>query len=153
MLIYFAAPLFSEAEKRYNQTLTEKLESLGFQVFLPQRDGVDRNKSPYNAMTKEERRIALFNLDKKKIFESDIFLFVLDGRVPDEGACVELGIAYCQKDLQKNTKLLVGLKTDNRAVCIDSKLNPMIRVPLDYIAESEEDLIEFLKTYRENRKK
>ena len=93
MLIYFAAPLFSEAERRFNLDLTTELESLGFRVFLPQRDGVDRDSPPYDAMTPEERRKAMFELDKSKIIAADVFLFVLDGRVPDKGACVELGIA------------------------------------------------------------
>lgn len=33
MLIYVAGPLFSEAEKRFNQRLVAKLEALGFDVF------------------------------------------------------------------------------------------------------------------------
>jgi nucleoside 2-deoxyribosyltransferase len=37
MLIYFAAPLFSQAERQFNQAQTEKLEQLGYQIFLPQR--------------------------------------------------------------------------------------------------------------------
>ena len=37
MLIYFAGPLFSEAEKRFNLRLSERLEEAGFRVFLPQR--------------------------------------------------------------------------------------------------------------------
>ena len=69
-----------------------------------------------------------------------MFLFVLDGRVPDEGACVELGIAYCQKYLQNGEKLLVGLHTDTRAAFIGGRLNPMVRVPLDYIVDDEETL-------------
>jgi len=36
VLIYLAGPLFSEAERRFNLTLTQKLEALGFEVFLPQ---------------------------------------------------------------------------------------------------------------------
>ncbi len=54
--IYFAGPLFSEAEKKFNQNLTEKIEDLGFKVFLPQRDGVEKNKPPYDKMDPEERR-------------------------------------------------------------------------------------------------
>ena len=50
-------------------------------------------------MTPEERRHAMFRLDRDTILTYDVFLFVLDGRVPDEGACVELGIAYCHKHL------------------------------------------------------
>jgi len=148
MKIYFAGPLFSEAEKEFNQILCDKLESIGFNVFLPQRDGVEKEKPPYDTMPKEERRAAMFNLDKEKIFECDIFLFILDGRVPDEGACMELGLAYAHRELTKGKKTLVGLQTDVRAAFLGSKLNPMIRVPMDYIAENETDLIEFFKSVR-----
>jgi len=144
MKIYLAGPLFSEAEREFNQILCTKLESVGFTVFLPQRDGAEKDKPPYNTMAKEKRRIAMFNLDRDKIFESDIFLFVLDGRVPDEGACVELGLAYAHRKLTKGKKTLVGLQTDVRAAFIGSKLNPMLKVPLDYIAENKTDLIKFL---------
>jgi len=85
-LIYFAGPLFSTAEKRFNQRLTKRLEEAGFRVFLPQRDGVERSKPPYDEMSSEERRGVMFELDRTKIFEADVFLFVLDGRVPDDGA-------------------------------------------------------------------
>lgn len=147
-LIYFAAPLFSQAERNFNQHLTEKLELVGYQVFLPQRDGVERDKPPYDKMTKEERRLAMFQVDIAKIMESDIFLFVLDGRIPDEGACVELGMAYTYKKLQHPGKLIIGLHTDVRAAFIGSKLNPMIRVPLEYIAKTERQLLKVLEHYR-----
>jgi nucleoside 2-deoxyribosyltransferase len=153
MKIYFAGPLFSEAEKRFNQLLCDKLESIGFEVFLPQRDGVEKDKPPYDTMPKEERRVAMFNLDRDKIFESDIFLFVLDGRVPDEGACVELGLAYAHRELAKSKKALVGLQTDVRAAFLGSKLNPMLRVPMDYVAENETDLFEFFKSVQLTTKK
>lgn len=148
MLVYFAAPLFSQAECYFNQYLTEKLEVLGYQVFLPQRDGVESDKSPYNKMTKEERRLAMFQIDTTKIMESDVFLFVLDGRVPDEGACVELGVAYTHKKLQHPNKFLIGLHTDARSAFIGSKLNPMLRVPLEYIAPTERQLLQVLEHYR-----
>ena len=148
MIIYFAGPLFNKAEKQFNQELTTKLESAGFEVFLPQRDGVSGDKSPFDKMSREERRKAMFNLDKEKIMESDIFLFILDGRVPDEGACVELGIAFCHKELQGKKRLLVGLKTDSRSIQIATDVNPIIKVPLDCIASSTEELIKLLKKYK-----
>ena len=86
----------------------------------------------------------MFHLDRARILDADVFLFVLDGRVPDEGACVELGIAYCQKYLQNGEKLLVGLHTDTRAAFIGGRLNPMVRVPLDYIVDDEETLLRLL---------
>jgi hypothetical protein len=110
-------------------------------VVLSQRDGVKRDKPPYAGMPQEERRRAMFDLDKSKILEADVFQFVLDGRVPDEGACVELGIAYCQKSLFRQEKLLVGLRTDTRAAFLGSHLNAMVRVPLEYIAEDEGTLL------------
>jgi len=148
MKIYFAGPLFSEAEKKFNKGLTEKLESIGFSVFLPQRDGVERNKPPYDSMEPDERRKAMFELDIDKILDTKIFLFILDGRVPDEGACVELGIAYAQKYINKKKKILIGLHTDSRAAFMGSKLNPILKVPLDYVASNEEELINFLRTQK-----
>ena len=147
-MIYLAGPLFSEAERRFNLELTQRLEALDFSVFLPQRDGVERENPPYDAMTPEERHHATFHLDKNRILESNIFLFVLDGRVPDEGACVELGIAYCHKELQESDKLLIGHHTDPRAAFIGAKLNPMVSVPLDCVAEDEETLLRMLGEHR-----
>ena len=88
-LIYLAGPLFSEAERRFNLELTHRLEVIGFDVFLPQR--VERHWPPYDTMTPEERRHVMFHLDKTRILDADVF--VRDGRVPEGGACVELGIA------------------------------------------------------------
>ncbi len=148
VLIYLAGPLFSEAERRFNLELTYRLEAIGFEVFLPQRDGVERDRPPYDAMTPGERRRAMFELDRGRILDADVFLFVLDGRVPDEGACVELGIAYCQKHLQNGEKLLLGLHTDTRAAFIGGRLNPMVRVPLDCIVDDEETLLRLLVEHK-----
>jgi len=150
-LIYFAAPLFSNAEKRYNEIVANGIEMLGYSVFLPQRDGVEKDKPPYNRMDKSDRRAALFALDSEKIFESDIFLFILDGRIPDEGACVELGMAYTRKILQQNQKKIIGLHTDSRASFIGGKLNPMLKCAFDEIFESEDDLFEYLRKQVQDR--
>ncbi len=144
-LLYLAGPLFSTAERQFNQQLTDKIEALGYRVFLPQRDGAERDRPPYDATTREERRAAMFALDRDMILTCDVFLFILDGRVPDEGACVELGIAYCHKTLQHPHKRLIGLQTDVRAAFLGAKLNPMVRVPLEYVADTEESLLEALQ--------
>ena len=142
VLIYLAGPLFSEAERRFNLELAHRLEATGFDVFLPQRDGVERDRPPYDTMTPEERRHAMFHLDRTRILDADVF--VLDGRIPDEGACVELGIAYYQKYLQNGEKLLLGLHTDTRAAFIGGRLNPMVRIPLDYVVDDEGTLLRLL---------
>src|SRR3712207_6006461 len=142
MLIYFAAPLFSEAERRFNALLAARLEAAGFDVFLPQRDGLEMARLHEGAMTADERRQAIFALDRDQVLACDVFLLVLDGRIPDEGACVELGIAYCQKRFNQPAKHLIGLHTDARAWMADSKLNPMLHGPLDELVDDEDVLIE-----------
>jgi nucleoside 2-deoxyribosyltransferase len=146
-LLYFAGPLFNEAEKTFNDQLATRLEKLGYEVFLPQRDGVESAKPPYDTMNKEERRRALFELDRDKIIACDVFLFVLDGRVPDEGACVELGIAYTDRLLNEKQRIIVGLQTDNRAAFLGSKLNPMLLMAIDFIAESRDQLETYLASH------
>ena len=151
MLIYLAAPLFCKAEQSFNMKLTEKLEDLEFTVFLPQRDGVESSKPPYSEMAIEELRQSIFAIDREKVLEADIFLFVLDGRVPDDGACVELGIAYAQKYLLKRDKLIIGLHTDMRGAFafLDTKLNPIILGSFDDIVEDENALIAALEKYEQ----
>ena len=148
MLLYFAGPHFSGAEKRFNQQLTDKIEALGYRVFLPQRDGVERGRSLYDAMSPDERRRLRFAVDKDNVLACDVFLFVLDGRVPDEGACVELGIAYCQKELRQPTKRLIGLHTDVRVAFPGGALNTMVGVPLERIVHTEDALFELLQQIR-----
>jgi len=142
--LYFAGPLFSAAERQFNASLAEKLELRGFSVFLPQRDGADHDAERYTLLTKEEKREAIFVVDRMKILECGVFLFVLDGRVPDEGACVELGMAYAQKYLTRSTKIIIGLQTDSRAAFIGGRLNPMIGQALDRTFGNEPGLLEYL---------
>ena len=150
MLLYFAAPLFSVGERRYNEELTRQIEALGYQVFLPQRDGAERGAPPYDAMTGEAWSQAVFQLDVQQILASDVLLFMLDGRVPDEGACVELGIAWGQKTLQPSKKLLIGLHTDRRGAFPGTKLNAMIQGALEYVASDEPTLLAALRRYQES---
>lgn len=143
--IYFAGPLFSKAERHYNDQLCLQIENIDFKVFLPQRDGAELDKSPYQEMTQSQRNKVIFELDVMKVLDCDIFLFVLDGRVPDEGACFELGIAYNQKVHNNSIKHIIGLHTDMRASFIDSKLNAMIEGAFDKIFTSENELIDYLR--------
>jgi nucleoside 2-deoxyribosyltransferase len=150
--LYFAGPLFNQAERQFNERLCLKLEELGIGVFLPQRDGAESSRPPYNEMSKDERRRAMFAMDRDKILAADIFLFVLDGRVPDEGACVELGIAYGQRYLTQQKKLLVGLRTDKRTAFAEAMLNPMISQALDKVCLKEEELLDYLtRVLKENK--
>jgi hypothetical protein len=46
--------------------------------------------------------------------------------------------------VQNGEKLLVGLHTDTRAAFIGGRLNPMVRVPLDYVVDDEETFLRLL---------
>ena len=116
--IYFAAPLFSDAERAYNLKIVEILESYGYEVFLPQRDGFLAPE--LENLTEAEKTEVIFQKDRDEVLKADILFMMLDGRVPDEGACVELGIAYA------SGKRCYGIKSDSRSVELDMDLNPMI---------------------------
>ena len=153
MNCYFAAPLFCEAERRYNELLTEKLEALGFKVFLPQRDGIvqaaELAPSPPAvaklADAERARSAAIFTMDRDRILATDIFFYLLDGRIPDEGAAVALGIAYASKFAGGKPRHIVGLHTDSRAAFIGARLNPMIQEAIDEVFYDEASLLEFLR--------
>lgn len=116
--IYFAAPLFCQAERDYNLKLVEVLEAHDYTVFLPQRDGF--LASELEGLTEEEKTKKIFAKDRDELLSADICFALLDGRAPDEGVCVELGIAYAKG------KRCYGFKTDARSVELDMDLNPMI---------------------------
>lgn len=139
--IYFAGPLFSDAEIEFNLKLTKVLEDCGYKVFLPQRDTglvADLDKK-----SEKEKAHIIFESDVKGLLESDIIVMVLDGRVPDEGACVELGIAYA------NNKRCYGIKTDVRSFRKDLDINPMLsECFIKIFKDSDGDsLIKTLKEY------
>lgn len=109
---------FNEAERAYNLRVVEILENYGYEVFLPQRDGF--LAAELEGKTEEEKIAQIFKKDHDEVLKSDIIFMVLDGRVPDEGACVELGMAY------EAGKRCYGFKNDARSVELDMELNPLI---------------------------
>jgi len=117
--IYIAGPLYSDAEKNYNLKVSALLESLDNSTFLPQRDGFLFAELLDKGMASEEAKETIFKKDYDEIKKSDVVVIILDGRVPDEGACVEIGIAYVLG------KICIGLKTDSRSL-VDGQDNPLI---------------------------
>jgi nucleoside 2-deoxyribosyltransferase len=91
---------------------------------------------------------AIFELDRDWVFKCDILLFLLDGRVPDEGAALELGLAYGQKFLMGQKKLLIGYSTERRVFSQDHKLNAMLAGALEVVFTDFGELLEYLKQYR-----
>ena len=116
--IYFACPMFSAMEKEYSLKIVHILESHGYSVFVPFRDGYEA--AQLEGKTEEELVRMIFEKDLQEVRRADIVFFLLDGRAPDEGACVELGMAYAYQ------KRCYGFKTDTRTVEMSLDLNPMI---------------------------
>ena len=100
--IYLAGPMFAAAEKDFNLRIAEVLEKHDYSVFLPQRDGYEA--AMLQGKTEQELIDMIFEKDVGEVLKADICFVNLDGRVHDEGACVELGIAYA------NNKRCYGIK-------------------------------------------
>jgi nucleoside 2-deoxyribosyltransferase len=113
MKAYIAGPLFNEAEKAFNLKVDASLQSLGIQTYLPQRDGGESIRLIKQGQSPELVRRRLFELDVTEIRTCDLFISILDGRVPDEGTCVELGMAFILG------KISIGYQTDSRRFAMD----------------------------------
>lgn len=133
--IYFAAPLFNEMELERNRKYTDILRKLGYEVYLPQESAGLSAQIIANGEDKYEVSKRIFKTDLEGIKWCDILVFFLDGRVPDEGACVELGIAYAWG------KKCIGYKTDDRCLDFTGTDNLFIEGCMDFkIIRNLEDL-------------
>lgn len=125
--IYCAGPLFNPKEREEMLHLASALENAGYPVFLPQRDGLEyaelfpvfmqRGISAQDAQ--KILNMAIFSLDVFQIINSDGLLLNMNGRVPDEGAMVEAGIAWA------NNKVVVIFRSDSRSL-IEGNCNPLV---------------------------
>jgi len=97
MKIYFAAPLFTMAERQWNWLLAAELRKLGHEVFLPQ-DNEPRDLTAEN----------IFKSDVAGIEWAEVVVAVMDGPDPDSGTCWEVGYAYAKG------KPIITVRTDFR---------------------------------------
>lgn len=103
-LIYLAAPLFSQVQRRWNRALASAVEKAvpRVKVFLPQDIKVG---GKFN----DRRHFgSVFRSLIERLGASDAVLAVLDGPDSDSGACFEMGYAYA-KGIP-----VVGVRTDFR---------------------------------------
>lgn len=139
--VYIAGPLFSESELEFNVKLNEFLKNIGFDTFLPQQDGHLLSELIDNGIEERTAIQMIFHKDEEIIKSCDLVVFVMDGRVPDEGACVEIGLAYAYN------KECFGLKTDSRSL-MGNMDNPLIIGAVkDRIATSFSDLAHLLRPF------
>lgn len=134
--VYIAAPLFSAAEKAFNLQFDAALRQAGIATYLPQRDGGEAAQLVRQGHDEHAVRAAMFDADVLAVKECAALVFVLDGRVPDEGGCVELGMAYAWG------KPCLGLQTDVRRFGGTDSNNLMIDYALGrQISPTVEDLV------------
>jgi nucleoside 2-deoxyribosyltransferase len=142
MKAYIAAPLFCDAEKAFNLQVDTAVRAVGLETYLPQRDGGEAARLVRQGMDEHTVRQRLFDLDCTQVTDCDVFVIVLDGRVPDEGACVELGMAYAHH------KPCFGLQTDSRRFGGTDSNNLMIDYTLTGgISSSLEELTDALRAH------
>ncbi len=109
-MIYFAAPLFSTAERDFNKKLSAELANhIHDEIFLPQ-------EKCHKCGTPEE----IFDTCIKGLIDSDTVIAILDGADSDSGTCWEVGYAYAEN------KKILGIRTDFRGSGDDEGLNCMI---------------------------
>lgn len=136
--VYIAGPLFSESEIKYNIEIDNFLKELGFQTFLPQRDGFRLDRLLSEGISPAEAINRIFQKDLEIIRKSDIIVVILDGRVPDEGACIEIGYGYAL-GIE-----CIGIKTDSRSLMANIDNPLIIGVLKNRIARNFEDLRKIL---------
>lgn len=137
--VYYAASLFNEAEREFNQKVVAMVHDLGYSTWFPQEDvGLLTDLMDELNMTLDEVRDHIFRLNIKEVQEADLVVFVLDGRVPDEGACIEAGIAWAMD------KPVIALKTDIRDAEPGGN-NIMIDGIVTQVAGSIDELRDFLE--------
>ena len=85
MRLYFAAPLFSAAERAWNEELVAALRDGGHEVFLPQEKEMGLDAA------------GIFRTDVGGIDWADALVAIMDGPAPDAGTAWEVGYAYGKK--------------------------------------------------------
>jgi len=87
MKLYFAGPLFSAAERAWNDELAAALRDGGHEVFLPQDQEPGKDAA------------GIFATDVNGIDWADALVAIMDGSDPDAGTSWECGYAYGKKPI------------------------------------------------------
>lgn len=130
--IYLAAPLFSEAEKRYNTHIAKILSEFFYEVHLPQ--NVD-DTAEFRECHREED---IYTKNIAALLRSDIIVGVIDGSDADSGTSWEMGYATALE------KRVIALRTDFRKFGDKELVNLMLEEEAE-VVRSEEELTLLLR--------
>lgn len=135
--LYFAAPLFSDAERAYNERIVSLIERL-CPVFLPQRDGRLVSELVARGVTVEAAFQEIRRADLTAIRGCSMLVAVLDGGNVDDGVAFELGYGFALG------KPCIGLQTDFRR-SIFGRNNPIVEASLKRVVTNEAALVQAIK--------
>ncbi len=114
MRLYLAAPLFTQAERRWLRELAGELRMAGHEIFLPQDDaGAPLLQDPPDFH-------GAFEACRDAIDRCEVLVAILDGADADSGTAWECGYAYAR------AKPVIAVRSDFRGG-EDSGLNLMLR--------------------------
>lgn len=148
MKIYFAAPLFTEAERDWIRSTIEKIEALALE-----RGTKIQIIFPYDLITKddinllgERAKSEIFSRCKSHLDDADLLIALLDGSQVDDGTAWEVGYFYRGKP--EGAKI-IGVRTDFRHAgeSAGAVVNAMVECACDLIARSSEELLTILFDY------
>ena len=112
--VYLAAPLFSEAERTYNASLSDLLREHLFEVYLPQETGDDTDTR------RQAEQVRIFSKNKEALDNADIVVAVIDGADADSGTAWEMGYAFARQ------KPVIAIRTDFRRTGTHEQVNLML---------------------------
>lgn len=144
---YWAAPLFTQAEKDFNFKGASIIESVSFKVFLPQRD------NPHSLLGGH----ICYEENKENLKRSENIIAVVDGPDVDSGTAWEVGyFAALIETLKKPMGDIFLLRTDFReasdgAFGVNLMVSESITVPV--IFRSLDDLFSHLIEFKVKQNK
>lgn len=131
MKLYLAGPLFTAAEREFNERLRTELEIAGHDVWLPQ------EREP-----RDKTAAAIFAMDVAGIEWASVVVACMDGPDPDSGTCFECGYAYAGR------KPIVVWRSDFRSAAdapdslfnlmLTASANVVLNLPLKRVHEIAE---------------
>jgi len=114
MKIYLAGPLFTSAERGWNEWLARGLREHGHTVVLPQAEAnafITHNGVDF---------AGIFSMCIRQIREADAVVAIFDGTDVDSGTAFECGYGYALG------KPIVGVRTDLRSGGEENGVNAML---------------------------
>jgi nucleoside 2-deoxyribosyltransferase len=128
MRLYVAGPLFTQAERAWNERLADALTKAGHEVFLPQTE--------VKAITSLHADV-IFQVDVDGVRSAEAVVAILDGADPDSGTCFECGLAYAlgipivavRTDFRAGGDALPGQKLATINLMLSQAVSTVVNLP------------------------